>query len=230
MELKKHYNNLWRDSLAKIKDEQVQFDNFINSPDDTRYGLTLLARPSEKVKHNITTALKKLKQIAPHQYYYPESDLHITILSIISCYPKFSLTRITPSEYCNVVHSNLKYIAPFKIRFRGLTASPSCVMIQGFPEDNQLNNLRNKLRKDFKNSGLEHSIDKRYHIQTAHITAVRFKQQFTDLKKFIDNLVNLKDIDLGSCIIQELELSGNNWYMQRGKVQLIKKFSLTNNC
>ncbi|MEL7834664.1 2'-5' RNA ligase family protein [Fodinibius sp. Rm-B-1B1-1] len=226
--LKNHYNKLWNQSLQKFKRNEFELDPFINSEYDNRYGVTLLARPSQQVKRNIANTLKEIRNVAPYQYYYPESDLHLTILSIISCYPGFSLDQIDQAAYQEVVQSVINSIAPLEVSFRGITASPSCILVQGFPKGDQLTILRNKLRKAFNHSSLQHSIDKRYELQTAHVTAVRFKTSLKSAEKFIAKITQLRDRYLGSCTINEVELVGNDWYQQQEKVTPIAKFSLAN--
>ncbi len=226
MDLKEHYDNLWKQSLEKFNRHAFEFDDLIDSEDDNRYGVTLLARPSDQVKQKIAELLDSIRPVAPGQYYYPQSDLHLTVLSIISCYPGFTLDQIDKSKYKEIVQSAIDPISPFRIRFRGLTASPSCILIQGFPEDNRLQTLRDRLRNKFKQSDLQHSIDKRYKLQTAHITAIRFKEPFADAKAFVKTVANLRNIDFGSCEINQLELVANDWYQQKDKVELIERFAL----
>lgn len=227
MDLKNHYNKLWNQSLQKFRSNEFQFDPLINSENDNRYGITLLARPSKEVKRNISTTLEEIRSIAPHQYYYPKSDLHVTILSIISCCDGFSIDQINPSDYQKVVQFAVDSIAPFEITFHGLTASPSCILVQGFPRGNQLTDLRNKLREMFKDTSLQDSIDKRYKLQTAHLTAIRFKESFDDAGNFISKIARLRDRNFGSCTVDQIELVGNDWYQQKEKVESIAKFSLS---
>lgn len=229
MNLTSHYNSLWNRSIQKFRAGEFELDTLIDSDNDSRYGITLLARPSSEVKERICSLLEPLKSTAPNQYFYPDTDLHVTILSIISCYRGFTPDQINPADYCKLIQSAVDSVSPFRLTFHGITASPSSIMIQGFPEDEQLNNLRNTLRSRFKDSNLQHSIDKRYHLKTAHITAVRFKQPLQDEKAFIKILTGLKDCSFGSCLIDELELVSNDWYQRRDNVRLIKKIRLSQN-
>lgn len=226
MDLKTHYDSLWKQTLPKFKRAQFEFDPLINAAEDTRYGVTLLARPSDEVKQNILKPLDKIKSVAPNQYYYPDSDLHLTVLSIISCYAGFTLDEIDPLEYRDLISSAIDSVSPFRIQFKGLTASPSCILVQGFPENDQLNKLRNNLRNKFNQSKLQHSIDQRYKLQTAHMTVIRFKEPFKDSPKFVRTISDLRDHHFGSCLIKHLELVGNDWYQQEDKVKLISTFEL----
>lgn len=226
MHLQNHYNNLWRQSLRKFRNDEFEYDSLIDAGDDTRYGITLLARPSEPVKQHIAKTLDEIKSTAPNQYYYPSTDLHVTVLSIISCHAGFTLNDIDPSAYRKVVQSAVGSLSSFTIHFRGITASPSCVLVQGFPEGNQLLKLRDTLRETFKASGLQHAIDQRYRLKTAHMTAIRFKEPLEDPELFINRITDLRDKNFGSSMIDQVELVGNDWYQRKEKVTPIGSFPL----
>ncbi len=217
---------MWDKSVRKFKAGKFEFDPHIDAENDKRYGITLRACPSAEIKERVSKTLKKLKAVAPHQYYYPQSDLHITILSIISCYDGFSLKQINTANYKTVIDEAIPAISPFNIRFKGITASPSCILVQGFPENNQLDQLRDNLRYGFNQTNLQHSIDDRYRLETAHLTAVRFKHPLVKPGSFIKQITGLRDTDFGNCRIEKLELVGNDWYQREEKVKVIHTFNL----
>lgn len=225
---KEHYEQLWLGSLKKFESGKFELDSHIYSKNDNRYGLTLIARPSIKVRKNVSEMLNKIQLIAPGQYYYPVSDMHVTVLSIISCQAGFTLKNIDLPKYTELIKSTIANIGPLNINFQGITASPSAIMICGFPELNALNNIRFKLRETFKQSSLYHTIDQRYFLQTAHITVIRFCRELSNLSAFIQKVQELKDTQFGSCTINELELVGNDWYQRKDKVERIEKFKLQN--
>jgi 2'-5' RNA ligase len=227
MGLAEYYEHLCSQALKEFEANRFQLDHLVDSSSDTRYGITLLARPSDQVKQAISEALEEIKSTAPEQYYYPESDIHITVLSIISCYPDFSLSDINLSKYSQLISEVLRQAMPFSIIFEGLTASPECIMIRGFPESNTLNSIRSQLRKDFKKSTLQHSIDKRYRIRTVHSTVLRFKQEISALSAFVEKIKALKTRKFGTCTIDELEFVANDWYLRKQSVKLLDKFKLT---
>ncbi len=88
-------------------------------------------------------------QLEPQQYYYPASDLHLTVLSLISCYSGFALSQIDTAAYVDLVKEVIADTGPFRLDFQGITASPSCVLVQGFFDNQQFNQLRAKLRSAF---------------------------------------------------------------------------------
>ncbi|GAA5219765.1 2'-5' RNA ligase family protein [Membranihabitans marinus] len=225
MNLHDHYRNLYLQSLPLISSGQYEKDLLIDSKLDRRFGLSLIVRPSRTVVQKIQSLISDLKKIEPHQYYYPNSDIHITVMSIISCYPGFDLNNITITDYVDLISNCLPKNQKMSIRCKGLTASPSCIMVQGFNDDKGLNNFRDKLRREFKNSSLQQTLDIRYAIQTAHSTIVRFRSDFNDIYSFIQLIETNLDINFGEFTVEEVELVYNDWY-QREK--LVKKIHLFN--
>ncbi|HKJ42754.1 MAG TPA: 2'-5' RNA ligase family protein [Sunxiuqinia sp.] len=221
-----HYDLLYRNAVQKIKSGQYQADSLIDSLDDHRMGVTLLLRPSPKVNNNIQQFLYELKAIDPTQYYYPNSDMHITVLSIISCYSGFKLSQIDVDEYVEVIRQSIPRQPILEISFSGITASPSCVMIQGFPIDGSLNEIRNRLRTNFQQTNLMQSIDQRYQLQTAHSTVARFRTELKQKSKFIAVMDRYRDFDFGTFRVDALELVYNDWYQRQERVQRLHRFDL----
>lgn len=212
MNLTEHYNQLYIKSSEAILEGNYKLDTQINNASDSRFGITLLIRPNEKIKANIQLFLDELKAIEPHQYYYPDPDIHITVMSIISCYEGFTLDKINIPEYIDVIQQSLVHLDQITIEFRGVTASPSAFMIQGFPMDESLHNFRDKLRENFKKSILEQSIDSRYTIATAHTTVMRFQEKLVNPKELIATAAQFRDYDFGEFQVENLELVYNDWY------------------
>ncbi len=222
----KIYEDMWRQSWPLISKGQVETDPLIGSEQDTRRGLTLLFRPPAPVVNHTRAFLREARCIEPNQYYYPEEDIHLTILSIISCYPGFSLDRINPQEYEKLIGNAVKLASPFRLVFTGITASPGAIMVQGFDESGNLNKLRHQLRENFKSSGLEHSIDRRYRIRTAHLTVVRFSEPLKAPEPFSVLARKHRSTNFGACQVRELELVFNDWYQRKEITQRVSGFSL----
>lgn len=226
MNLTEHYNQLYKKSSKAILTEQYKLDPQINNPSDSRFGLTLLIRPSETIKANIQLFLEEIKVIEPNQYYYPDSDIHITVMGIISCYEGFTLDQINIPEYIDLIEQSLVELDQIEIEFRGLTASPSAIMIQGFPTDESLNIFRNKLRESFKNSTLEQSIDSRYTIAAAHSTVMRFQEKLENTKQLIQVAEKFRDYNFGKFQVKKLELVYNDWYQRERNTIHLADFNL----
>lgn len=226
MDLAAHYQQLFKQSAKAILNHNYKLDLTIDDATDSRYGITLLIRPPEAVKNKIQSFLDQLKKVDDTQYFYPNSDIHITVLSIISCYEGFHLNQIEIEKYKTIINEHLPLLSNLEIDFNGITASDSAVMIQGFPSNDSLNNFRNTLRDAFKNSPLEQSIDSRYTLFTAHNTVCRFRKPIADTAKFISILEKYRQQDFGTFTVNEVELVCNDWYQRKKKTQVLHSFFL----
>lgn len=226
MNLDQRYEKLWKDSITLVSAGSVQIDPKIFSPEDKRSGITLLSRPSGKTLDLIEQFCSELRLIDPKQYYYPRSDIHLTISSIISCYDGFALRKIDVTKYIKIIEKVCRDIPKIEIEYSGITLSPSAILLRGFPAENSLERLRKQLREAFLESELEHSIDLRYKLVTAHITTVRFANPLLDPEAYLQTLHNFKEFDFGRSSIENLELVYNDWYQKASKVKLLHKIHL----
>lgn len=227
-ELNLVYAQMWADSINKFSNNTCDIDPLINNDNDndTRRGVTVLSYFDQAVVNNISSFLDELKTIEPEQYYYPRSDLHLTILSIISCIEGFNLSDIDVDVYSNVFNKAVKKSGAFKIHFKGITVSSSCILIQGFPDIRQLDNLRELLRQGFKNANVETTIDSRYKISTAHSTVVRCTVPFNNSEALMKVLNKYKNHDFGTILVDSLALVFNNWYQNTSITKIISKAEL----
>jgi 2'-5' RNA ligase len=226
MDLQAHYDAMRQDAFQKLSRGEADLDALFDSAHDTRRGVTLLARPPARIKTIIEELLTGFQQLEPDQYYYPTSDIHLTILSIISCYQGFTLDAIDPEKYKQAVRTILQHTSPFRIRFTGLTASLGGIIVQGFPEDTGLQSLRNQVRRYFQASGLQQSIDQRYSIQTAHVTVVRFRNKLADPARLRQAVERFEHYNIGSFEVDTLELVYNDWYQRQENTILLETYPL----
>jgi len=226
MDLIEHYNQLYTKFSQAIKTGNYSLDCEINNPSDNRFGLTLLIRPDETVKDRIKLFLEKLKAIDPAQYYYPDSDIHITVMSIISCYSGFDYTTVPIPKYIEIIQKSIFDLGEIKIAFKGVTASASAIIIQGFPSGESLNNLRDKLRENFKKSTLKQSIDSRYTIAAAHSTVMRFQEKLQNPDQLIAVVEQYRDYDFGEFTVRNIEFVYNDWYQRENNTVLLRNFIL----
>lgn len=224
MTLSEQYHHLWESALARFNKGAFEIDSLIDDKADKRFGVTLLARPQEEVKDKVNAFLGELRKIAPDQYYYPPSDMHVTIMSIISCYQGFELEDIQVSEYIAALEKLVRDVKSFEIAFSGITASPSAIMIQGFPKGDALQNFRDSLRACFKKSGLQQSLDQRYKLETAHITVARFRKPLVQPLTFLNKLKAYRNHHFGTSKIEQYEFVYNDWYQRKEQVKVLSHF------
>ncbi|WP_439880280.1 2'-5' RNA ligase family protein [Pontibacter sp. MBLB2868] len=226
MDLKNHYDNLFTESSKEILQGNYTVDDLIDSSSDNRFGITLLIRPTRQIKSSIQAFMDELKAANPTQYYYPLSDVHITVMSIISCYSGFRLEDISVEDYVTIIEKCLEGINAIEINFHGVTASASAIMLQGFPGNNSLNQLRDNLRKQFKSAGLQETIDSRYTIATAHATVMRFRESLHDRTGMIQILEKYRNHNFGTFTAKHIELVFNDWYQRERYVKQLHTFRL----
>ena len=224
--MKSVYDEMWQKASRLIQSKQSEPDPWLDVPNDTRRGLTLIIRPERQVLDNFSEFLKSAEEIEPRQYFYAPSEIHITVMSIISCTSGFELSQIAKKDYIKVVQSCLNEIEPFDLNFRGITASANCVMAQGYPTGSDLARLRTSLRKAFANTELDSSIDSRYPIRTAHSTLIRFREQLTQPESFLELLSHYREEEFGSTRVSDMFLVFNDWYQRASLVKNIKRFYL----
>lgn len=226
IDLKSHYDKLFNETKQKVQQDNFEVDKLIDYKNDNRYGITLVIIPSQEVKDKIQIFLSELKKIEPNQYYYRNSDIHITVMSIISCYEDFTLNQIKVQDYFEIIKKSLQNINCFDIEFSGVTASSSAIMVQGFPSNNHLNAVRDSLRNSFNSAEIENSLDKRYTIQTAHSTVIRFREEVSKKEEFLNILEKYRNYNFGKFEVSEMIFVANDWYQKKERVELIQKFQL----
>ncbi|EKO3954144.1 2'-5' RNA ligase family protein [Vibrio fluvialis] len=225
------YQNMWDNFSEAVRDERYVQDPYLKDKADTRRGITALAyllQPnSPLVTANIDEFLHQVRKLEPEQYFYPQNELHLTLLSVISCEAGFQLSDIDIDHYADVFLQALSHVEPIEIEFRGVSASPECIVIQGYPIGNGLSQLRDQLRSGFKKSGLRTSVDSRYKLVTAHASAVRFRSPMNDAKALRKLCQQFRQHSFGRLNVSACELVFNNWYQQRAVTQLLAQCSLS---
>lgn len=219
------YQQLWQQFCAALSTQQLETDAFTNDPADDRRGITALAflqKNSPAACVEVERFQRQLAALEPAQYLQPAAELHLTVLSIISCISGFTLQQIDAAAYIEVFQRVLAELnqkirqqktAPINIELRGVTASASCILLQGFAQGDGLCRLRDKLRLAFAESGLRQSIDSRYRQQSAHLTLCRFTRPLQQPQAVLTLCQQYRDYHFGTLPLQQIELVFNNWYL-----------------
>jgi 2'-5' RNA ligase len=225
--LQNRYDDLWRQAQSTLAAGAAELDpHLANKAQDRRRGATLLIRPSVGVAQAVAATLAELQTVEPQQYYYAAAELHVTVLSL------FTGTE-EPAPYLALLPRYQAAIAPvlagtraFPINFAGLTASAAAVLVQGFPHGAWLYELREALRGALHAAGLGDTLDRRYRIATAHMTAVRFCRPLRDPQGLVAAIVARRDLAFGSSEATEVQLVTNDWYMSQDQVSVLQRYPL----
>lgn len=195
-----------------------QPDPWLSRPGaDDRMALTLVLRPSPEAAEAALRALKPLRRLEPRQYFYPASDLHITVLDLIpgqSGLPCPSPPLI--QRYRDLLAPVLADTASFPVFLRGLTASESAVLVKGYYHSGTLDGLRARLREALAQGGLP--ARERYGTRSCHLTAMRLAAPVSDPSAFLNALRQLEDHPLGVFPVCQAELVYHDWYDARKQI------------
>ncbi|MDU0354922.1 hypothetical protein RS130_14285 [Paraglaciecola aquimarina] len=224
--MNEHYEKMWRQGMAAFEQQKFNLDKQIGSLADTRRGITLLARLSQPVKNTATQFLTELNEICPAQYCYPQTDIHLTIMSIVSCHSDYIFDAATANQYLVALQQQLVGMPIMTVDFTGITVSDAAVLLTGYTSQEYLMGLRSKVRETVLNAGLHHSMDSRYRIETAHSTIFRFCKQPENSQDLIQFLQRNKHRKFGDMRVDSLELVFNDWYQTEAHTKLIGKIKL----
>ena len=226
--LTQRYQVLWDEARSALLQGEPQFDSLLQrgSADDRR-GLTLLLRPDAATAHSVAALQAELAEIEPAQYFYRSEQLHVTVLSLFTATPAFGPYFARLPRYLDILDRTLAAVAPFTLRFRGVSASPSAVMVAGYPANATLAGLRDRLRAGLAAAGLGDDLDRRYHLTTAHMTMLRLRAPLHDAPAFVAAIERRRARDVGTTVVAELLLVENDWYMTPGVVKVLRRYPLT---
>lgn len=222
------YDDMWQRFELALKRNEYELDPYLSDlENDTRRGITALAYLNQgncSTVNEIIRFQKEVRELEPEQYYHPSNELHLTILSVISCLPEFALTEIDVNSYIDVFRSALKNAGKIEIRYHGVSASPNCIVIQGFPTSDTLERLRNELRTQLTEAGVRVTFDSRYKLVTAHSSIIRFKAPLNNSQQLLALCQRYRNHDFGRVVLEDFELVFNNWYQNLDVTMSLAKY------
>jgi len=222
------YDDMWQRFELALKRNEYELDPYLSDlENDTRRGITALAylnQGNRSTINEITRFQKEVLELEPQQYYHPSNELHLTVLSVISCLPEFAVTEIDVNSYIDVFRSVLKNTGKIEIRYQGVSASPNCIVIQGFPTSDTLERLRNELRTQLTEAGVRVTFDSRYKLVTAHSSIIRFKAPLNDAQQLLALCQRYRNHDFGRVVLEDFELVFNNWYQNLDVTKSLAKY------
>lgn len=226
-EIRATYDRLWSEAVQSIQTNSIRTDpQLLNKTADVRRGLTLICRPSRTTRDAVMQFLQEARSIEPDQYYYRSTELHTTVMSILTCREDFERSKVDTASLVEVLKQAVDRISSYSIDYRGITASPDSVIVQGFPQDSTLQKLRQSVREHVKRANIPSTLDDRYRIHTAHMTCVRFREPLYRSAEFLRFLHHFRDVDYGTSKVTELEFVVNDWYMSDEHTEIVHRFPL----
>ena len=100
------------------------------------------------------------------------------------------------------------------------------MLAQGFPRDDTLEQVRERLRASLVRRGLGSTVDGRYRLETAHTTLVRFVSPLRNPPRFVDALAAARERAFGTTLVDRLELTLGDWYQSSERSPAVAEFAL----
>ncbi|HUR88103.1 MAG TPA: 2'-5' RNA ligase family protein [Ramlibacter sp.] len=221
------YDAMWAEAAPLVRDGGAELDPWLSLPaEDARRGVTLLARPAPAVAAALAAFLGQLRALEPEQYYQPQAELHHTVLSLFTATADYAPHLENLPEYRAAVADAIAGMPPFTIAVSGVTLACGAVLAQGFPQDGTLAAMRERLREALGARGLGGALDRRYRLETAHMTLVRFAAPLRDAARFVNALAAARAIDFGVSEVDELELVLGDWYHTTERERELARYPL----
>ena len=226
-EAQRIYDQLWSKTSTALESGGLRVDPLLRGKaGDPRRGATLVARPNAAVRKRVETFLREAAVICPGQHFYQPAELHMTVLSVIPGSESWR-EEIHRLPACRAVLDEvLKKCRAFSVTFRGVTVSPEAVLVQGFPQNDNLTQIRNELRSALRERGVGENLDRRYKIAAAHMTVMRFSHLQADWKRLLDFLQAHRETDFGETHFQSLRLIWNDWCASSKTVRVLQEYQL----
>ncbi|WP_378956485.1 2'-5' RNA ligase family protein [Pelosinus sp. sgz500959] len=216
------YNRIHFKGEGAIRNKQEVIDQFLNNMgEDKRFGLTLQINIQGATNDLYKDIIKQIKKIEPDLYFYPDSDLHITVLEVISGNSEFEKDDAQNNKMIELIENALSSIIKFDIEFKGLIVSDAAVLGKGYYRQG-LNQIRNKIRELSREENID--VEQRYQRTSAHFTGIRFKSPLKNRSQLLDIVQKYNVAEIGRFRVNELELVIHDWYNRRKEV--IKTFTL----
>jgi len=226
-EARQTYERLWREAVSALERNDLEFDHHLpDKSHDLRRGLSLAFRPSRSVQAAISPFLQELAGAAPGQYFYRPEEFHVTVLSIIPGSESWRDQIHHLAAYQSILGKVLQRPRNFSVTFQGVTASRGGVIIQGFPQDETLAQMRDDLREALRQNQLGEQLDVRYKINTAHMTVMRFCKAPVDGKHLLALLQANRTTSFGEMCVENLELILGDWYASADTARTLSEYKL----
>jgi 2'-5' RNA ligase len=221
------YEQLWSEAMEAFELGQPQLDpHLLDKANDLRRGVSLSFWLPPSIRDRIKNFLDPLAADFPGQYFYQPEELHVTIVTLISATQHWQQEFGDVDSFRSILREVLTRHPPFKVEFRGVTAAPNAVLIQGFPIGNTLENIRADLRRTFVERGFANRLDRRYPNSAAHVTAMRFCKPDSDWKRLAEILRASRQTGFGTMEVNALQLLWGDWYASADRVRLLEEFPL----
>ena len=209
-DLESLYTKIHAENYPVVAAGNETVDTLLKHPEcDGRRGLTLLITLDVANARKITALADEFKAIEPDQYYYPASDLHVTVLDVISAHEGFLRDDRQIERFNRLIEQAIAGIAPFELYFEGTMVSSIGILTKGFYREG-LQDIRARVREVARAEGTE--FRERYQSISAHVTLMRFTTAIKNRSRFLSAVDRCRNLKLGGMVVNGLSLVIHDWY------------------
>lgn len=219
------YESIFYENINHIKSNDILIDQHLLDPDnDNRTGLSIITKPGYGIKNLYDSLINGFRKIEPDQYYYPFTDLHITVFDFITAGENIQFNDKLLENYISVTGKVFKNEFPITIVFKGVVFSKAAGLIKGYDHDDRIINIRHKIRVCLQESGIK--ANERYESVTTHMTFCRFTRKIKNCEDFLFHMSRIKEIPLGNYTFDYIDIVIHDWYNKSEKCKFIKRMLL----
>jgi 2'-5' RNA ligase len=217
------YESIHRDNIAFIRDGDIIVDTYLgNGVTDLRRGISLII-PLSHISKNYESIVQGFQMLEPSQYYYPLSDLHITVFDLISANPMYAPSNSVDDTFVAIANEVLAPVNRFSVTFKGIVFSREAGLFTGY-DDGSVVALRESIRGQLLQQGIPNT--ERYKSKSVHSTFFRFAKPLANSKIFAGAIENHREIEIGNEPVQSVSLIEHDWYNRKNSIRTIKAFML----
>ncbi|HBF34778.1 TPA: hypothetical protein DDW35_09465, partial [Candidatus Sumerlaeota bacterium] len=121
-------------------------ENLNHMEQDHRLALTLLISLRGPIVNKLRLLEQEIRAVEPQQYYYPDADMHVTLIELICSTPTFTRDEAVIQQGVEIIEEAIRNLEPFDIAFNGIIASNGAILARGYYQDGVLA-LRESVRK-----------------------------------------------------------------------------------
>jgi len=157
------------------------------------------------------------------QYYFPKSDIHITVFEFVSSRPDFRKYEGNIHLFKKVTERVLSDFGRFEIELVGTVFTNSSGLVAGV-DGGKLIEIRERLRKELKTVGIEPL--ERYRSISSHISFMAFRTKPKSEEHLLSLIEKTKEMNMGVIEVSTVELVEQDWYSREKNRKLIWKYKL----
>ncbi len=202
--IRRDYHGMWVNARSRLAEGRIQPDPG-SKETIKKWGLSAVLSPTGNIADTLVGVADELAvHTGRSQVVYDHTDLHTTLRSIEFHQPTIATDKV--QTYTDILHEVAQGYGPFSVSYRGLTATPTGVLAQGWPDDDSLQNLRLAFHRRLESYGLLSGPETIWLRVTAHASLVVFASSLLNPLSLVRYVEGNKHTNYGTAIYNSIDL------------------------